>query len=269
MAEITIGVPIYFGDKFEYVEECLKSIKNQTFKDFEVIIVFEGYSSKFERLVNDFLYSYNVHVILNKSPLGLANALNQMLDLCNTKFLKRMDSDDIMNDNAIEILRKYCVEDFAVVGSAGTLIDTDNYEFGIYSKRIFEGKLPFSTLLTPPFIHPSVVLNVKYLKSEGIRYNSQDVELVSIMIEDWHLWNQIRFKGGSGKVLPNHLIKYRVKNHDRQFLRFKESIQIKRKYLKEFSLNPFEYQLSLLLIFIFSNSLSLIKEMYKFKYSSK
>lgn len=269
MAEITVGLPIYFGDEFKYVEECLKSIKNQTFKDFEIIIVFEGYSSKLERLVNDVLSSFNVQVILNERPLGLANALNQMLDLCNTRFLKRMDSDDIMNVNAIEILQKYCVEDFAVVGSVGTLINSDSYEFGIYSKRIFEGKLPFSTLITPPFIHPSVVLNVDYLKSEGIRYNTQDDELVSIMIEDWHLWNQIRFNGGSGKVLPNSLIKYRVKNHDRQFVRFKESIQIKRKYLKEFSLNPLEYSLSLLLVFIFSNIFPLIKIMYKLKYSSK
>ena len=266
MAKITVGVPVYYLDKRSYVQDCLDSIVKQTFKDFQVIIVFEGHSSEYEQLVSEVLSEVDYRTIINDNPKGLALALNQMLENCETEFLKRMDSDDVMSPHAIEVLNDYCNNEVTVIGSWAKLIDSKGDPFGYYKKSVFRGNFPFSTLITPPFIHPSVVLNVNHLRKWNIRYSTNDSELISVMVEDWHLWNQIRVNNGYGIVIPEYLLEYRVKNHERQFDRFKNSIIIKKRYLKAFSLNIVEFYIASTLYFLLSKSLFLIKFLYKLKY---
>lgn len=92
MPFLSIIVPIYNAEK--YLEECLDSIINQTFQDFELILVNDGStdSSKeiCERYVND---NTNVHLI-NKENGGLVSARKAGLALVQGEYIGWVDADD-------------------------------------------------------------------------------------------------------------------------------------------------------------------------------
>ena len=62
MPEISVIVPVYNVEK--YVEQCIKSIVNQTFKNFELIIVDDGSTDNSGKLCDNFAENdYRIHVI--------------------------------------------------------------------------------------------------------------------------------------------------------------------------------------------------------------
>ena len=71
MPFLSVIVPIYNAEK--YLKECLDSVMNQTFKDFEVILVNDGSTDRSPQICDSYAKQYNNIHIVNKENGALTN----------------------------------------------------------------------------------------------------------------------------------------------------------------------------------------------------
>ncbi len=90
--EISIIVPVYNSEK--YLLECLQSIKDQTFEDFEVLLVDDGSSDKSADIARSFCETDSRFRFLHLDRGGVANARNHGLEMAQGKYIGFVDSDD-------------------------------------------------------------------------------------------------------------------------------------------------------------------------------
>ena len=93
MVKISVIMPVYNTEK-EYLTEAIESILNQTFQDFEFLIIDDGST---EPHVKETILSYNDNRIkyFYKENSGVADTLNFGLSKANGQYIARMDADDI------------------------------------------------------------------------------------------------------------------------------------------------------------------------------
>lgn len=92
--KVSVLMSAYNSEK--YVGEAIESILNQTFSDFEFVIVNDGSTDKTAEIIKKHAeQDKRINFIDNKKNAGLITALNQGLNFCNGEYIARMDSDDI------------------------------------------------------------------------------------------------------------------------------------------------------------------------------
>ena len=101
--EISIIIPVY--NIAPYLEECVESIINQSFTDFEVILVDDGSNDGSTDLCDKYKTYSNFRVIHTKNE-GAAHARNTGLDIAKGKYVAFIDGDDVIVENYLEILYK-------------------------------------------------------------------------------------------------------------------------------------------------------------------
>ena len=99
---ISIVIPIYNAEK--YLEECLNSIKNQTYKNFEVIMVNDGSKDDSETICMNFLRSDSRFRYLKKENGGVSSARNVGLDNVEGDYITFIDADDWVDENYLDLL---------------------------------------------------------------------------------------------------------------------------------------------------------------------
>lgn len=101
MEKISIIIPIYNSEK--YLKECLKSIKEQTYSNYEVIMVNDGSTDKSELICRDFLNDTRFKII-NQKNMGVAVARNSGLNKAKGKYVLFVDSDDWLDKDMLSVL---------------------------------------------------------------------------------------------------------------------------------------------------------------------
>ena len=99
---ISIVIPIYNAEK--YLEEYLNSIKNQTYKNFEVIMVNDGSNDNSETICRSFLKSDSRFRYFKKENGGVSSARNLGLDNVKGDFITFIDADDWIAEKHLELL---------------------------------------------------------------------------------------------------------------------------------------------------------------------
>ena len=102
MSQITIILPVYNVEK--YLPQCLDSIINQTFKDFECICVNDGSTDSSLSILQEYASRDNRIKIINQKNGGSSVARNTGIKNVNTKYITFIDSDDWIAENYLEIL---------------------------------------------------------------------------------------------------------------------------------------------------------------------
>lgn len=105
----TIAIPTY---NREYtLRRCLNSLEVQDFKDFEVLIIDDGSIDETELLVNEYISESNLNLIyIKKRNGGKYSAINKALKLAQGKYFMILDSDDWLNDNALNLVYEECLK---------------------------------------------------------------------------------------------------------------------------------------------------------------
>lgn len=102
MAEISIIVPVYNVEK--YLENCIESILNQTFKDFELILVDDGSTDNSGKICDIYEKKDSRIKVIHKNNEGLSSARNTGLDIACGKYVGFVDSDDSIHPKMYEVL---------------------------------------------------------------------------------------------------------------------------------------------------------------------
>lgn len=103
MSFFTVIIPLY--NKENYVESAIKSVLNQTYTDFEVIIVNDFSSDKSVVKIEPFL-SDKVTLIHHEKNKGLSAARNTGIQNAKTEYITYLDADDVWKPNFLEFIKE-------------------------------------------------------------------------------------------------------------------------------------------------------------------
>ena len=132
---ISIVIPVYNTEK--YLGGCLNSIQNQTYKNFEVILVNDGSMDHSESICMDFVKVDTRFKYFTKVNGGASSARNFGLDNVTGDFITFIDADDWVDENHLEVLLNNIKENNSdmAVSSIKKFDNVRNFEFRVYSKQ--------------------------------------------------------------------------------------------------------------------------------------
>lgn len=117
---ISVIIPIYNSDK--YLSECFESIINQTYTNYEIILVNDGSTDKSKYICEDFCKKYKKFKLYNNENHGVSYSRNFGIEKANGEYICFVDSDDILDFNYFEKLKKNMSEsnaDLSICGIKG------------------------------------------------------------------------------------------------------------------------------------------------------
>jgi len=181
--KVSVLMPAYNAEK--YIGEAIESILNQTFKDFEFIIINDGSTDNTAKIVRKYAnHDKRIKFIDNKNNRGIVAVLNQGLDLCTGKYIARMDSDDISLPERLEKQVEY-MDEHHECGVVGAAIKLFGAKSGIWrnasSVKLFDLLIHGSQVF-----HPSAMIRTSVLRDNKIYYSSQYPHA-----EDYAFWMAI------------------------------------------------------------------------------
>ncbi len=181
--EISVLMSVYNGDLF--LSAALESILEQSFSDFEYIIVDDASSDNTGAILAEYAAKdARIRVFKNEENLGLTASLNVGLSHCEGRYVARMDADDISLPERF-MTQYWFMEDHpdvAVSGSCVAVIDESGKLLGEKNLALTYEEIQSKMLFNNQFIHSTLFFRTDVLKSCGgydERFKkSQDYELM-------------------------------------------------------------------------------------------
>lgn len=99
---ISIVVPVYNADK--YLDRCIQSIVNQSYKNLEIVLIDDGSEDSSPRICDEWSKKDNRIIVKHKKNGGASSARNLGIDVSNGSFIGFIDSDDYISQTMIEEL---------------------------------------------------------------------------------------------------------------------------------------------------------------------
>ena len=199
---ISVIMPVYNAEK--YLKKAIDSILNQTYKDFEFIIIDGGSGDNSQKIIEN--YTDKRIKAIFKADLGLIDTLNLGISLCAGDWIARMDADDISYPNRLEEQIKYINNEVAVIGSQADIIDKYDKVFLTTHFEVEHDKIVSKLLKNnSTIIHPSVIIN----KAKLIGVGGYDLKIFAA--EDYDLWLRI---SKVGKIINVNKPLLALRKHD-------------------------------------------------------
>lgn len=199
---ISVVMPAFNAEA--YISEAISSILNQTYTNFEFIIIDDGSTDKTSTIISKYARKDSrIKVITLRVNRGLAYALNRGLDAAKGTYIARMDADDISLptrfEEQISYLKKH--KNVVAVGGQAELINKKGRIIGLKSfpnnpKTLY--KLMFEAM---PIQHPVLITYTKYMKQS--RYENKTTA------EDVSMFFKLLQFGDFGNI-QNVIFQYRV-----------------------------------------------------------
>ncbi len=203
---VSVCIPCYNAEN--YILETLQSLLNQTYKNFEIIVIDDGSEdNSIEKIESMILKDKRIHLYKNNNNRGVAFTRNRAFELCNAEYIAYMDADDTAPPNRLELQVNFLDSHLNIDGVGGSYnIINEKGEF--IQKVIMTAQSPEmikATLLFRNCIaNGSVMLRKRVIDEEQIRYDEEKKDL-----EDYDFW--VRFVKNHNFInLSNILQNYRV-----------------------------------------------------------
>ncbi|WP_261089067.1 glycosyltransferase family 2 protein [Streptococcus mitis] len=140
---ISVIVPVYNVE--EYLEECLESIRKQSYQDIEVILVNDGSTDGSQAICEHFCQTDNRFRLINQKNQGLSVARNRGVKDSLGEYIMFVDSDDVVKENIIEVLLSYMKPDVDLV-ECNLTQNKEELQKNKPIQVVFEGNSPESII---------------------------------------------------------------------------------------------------------------------------
>lgn len=214
---VTMCVPVYNHERF--VEESIRSIIAQTYKNIELIIIDDGSTDNSAEVVSRLLSECEARFIrfefISRKNKGLSGTLNDALEWATGRYFSCLASDDILYPEKTDILVQHMMNNPGCVAAFGSvsLIDDEGTQRG-FRKSANRHDFKDIFLLKTELPAPASMVELQAILDAG-SYNAD------VKIEDWDMWMRLtKGKDRFVEVLPDILAKYRMhpentmKQHD-------------------------------------------------------
>jgi glycosyltransferase involved in cell wall biosynthesis len=179
---ISVLLPVYNAEN--YIRASIESILNQTYSNFELIILNDGSTDGSEAIIKEFK-DKRIHYVFHQNR-GLAKTLNVGIKLSNGSIFARQDADDISLPNRFEEQIHFLNEHPTVMllGTGAQIIDEKgNLQQAFHNHPTLSAELKTDLLFNNPFVHSSVMIRKEVLNLSG-NYTAD-------IFEDYTLWSAI------------------------------------------------------------------------------
>lgn len=203
MAEPRVNVVMSVFNDERYVGEAVDSILNQTFRDFEFIIINDGSTDR----TREILSSYRDHRIhlFDQENMGLTKSLNRGLSLARSEYIARMDGDDISDSTRLEKEVRFLDQnrDVGLVGTFAYRIDEQGKRISLYTYKTTNEEIRKNIWVDCPFCHSSVMFRKACIDTVG-PYREKVGPT-----EDYDLWFRITERFDTANI-PEPLHAFRI-----------------------------------------------------------
>lgn len=225
-------MPVYKGDK--YLPESVESILNQTFYDFEFIIICDDPTEMTRLILDNYQQDDSRIKIYYQERQGLVNSLNRGISFSQGEYVARMDADDISLPNRVEKQVKF-MDDNPEIGISGTAVESFGDGHHVFKYPCDHNTMISQMLFTCPLCHPSVIIRKSIFCQKNLSYDQNES-----YAEDLGLW--IR----AAKVLklaniPDVLLNYRVHaSITNKSIQEGKSARMRLSQIKQLDISPTE-----------------------------
>jgi glycosyltransferase involved in cell wall biosynthesis len=237
---VTVLMAVYNGEPF--LAEAMQSILDQTFTDFEFLIIDDGSTDKTVAVIEGFC-DFRIRLIRNTKNCGLVDSLNLGLELARGEYIVRMDADDISLPLRLERQVDF-MDQNPEVGVCGSWLEAfHDTSVAVWSPPLFDAEIKASLLFESVLYHPTVIIRYSMFPGFLFKYDKEYQNA-----EDYELWCRLsplcRF-ANIGEVF----LKYRL--HDKSIGKSRSDIQknlaakVRKRFLKELKIEPTVEELAL------------------------
>ena len=236
---ITIILPNYNSEK--YLDDTLKSIISQSYKDWNLKIVDDNSNIETLNILKKYENEKNFEITYLKNNMGAGYCRNLAIKNTNSKYIAFIDSDDIWEKN--KLLNQL------------NFMEKNNFQFTYTSYRTFNGINGKENFINPPklFNYKKFIKNTSIATSTMmiLRESINNIRFSDTKIcEDYFFKCALLKKIGSAHLLDQILTRYRIRKDSLQSNKFRNLYWIWKINKEMNNLNFFENFISLLMISI-------------------
>ncbi len=182
MSAPVISVVMSVYNEENYVAASIESILNQTFNDFEFVIINDGSTDKTQEILERYIQQdERIRLIVNQSNLGLATSMNKGLTVAKGRYIAMMDAADISHAERLEKQVKFLEanSNVSLLGSWVYWIDENKRIIGKWDRAVRVNSILLYE--TGGLLHPSVMARKELYEVLGFydthHYYSPDFDL--------------------------------------------------------------------------------------------
>ena len=198
--KVSVLLPVY-NTKEAYLRECIESILQQSYRDFELIIINDASTDAHVETVINSYDDARIRYYKNENNLGISETRNKLVDLSRGEYLAIMDHDDVSLTDRFKKQVAYLDEhpEIGVLGTAHREIPKNKT---VIPPEDNEG-IEEAMMLGCALLHPTTMIRKSVLEDTGLRYDKE-----YFPTEDYNLYLHLLGKTHFG-CLPEVLFLYR------------------------------------------------------------
>ena len=256
--KISVLMPVYNGEQF--LDKSINSILNQTFNNFEYIIINDRSTDDSLKIIESYEDS-RIKIINFPKNMGISAALNNGLNVAKGDYIARQDQDDISHPERFMLQVDYLENnDVDLVDANFIFIDENDKYIQDYEKRYFNPEETLSHLFFYELVHASIMCKRLIFAKYNIKYRMRPTE-------DYDLFIRLAKAGMRAGRLDKKLIKQRKHSGSMcgsDWYNIKKDIDLMRnEFVQDLGIEPTNYEKKLHIAFVEQN-LSILNQ-YQFR----
>ncbi len=214
---VSVCMPMYNASS--YLRECIDSVLEQTFTDFELLIADDGSTDDSVAIVKSYA-DPRIRLICRQHDY--IATLNCLIDEARGKYIARMDADDVMLPSRLQRQVAYMDAHPEVDVVGGGCVNVYNPQDTIFTPIVNRDLCLEDFLKGCCISHPTACLRKSALKGQHYSFDYK-------YAEDYYLWVQLIISGKCIRNLSDILIKYRKGTHQISELHQKQQLELSRQ----------------------------------------
>ena len=202
LPKVSVLMSVYNGEK--YIEKAIESILNQTFRDYELIIINDGSTDSTSTILSRYEKAEDRISVYHQANQGVGASRNRGCQIAQGKYIAVMDSDDISLPERLakEIHYMEAHPEISVLGTWVECIDKDDKQVSVWQYPTAPGVIGWCLFFTDCLAHSSVMMRRDFIEQLGF-YRPEFAQA-----EDYDLWARASFVSRIAN-LPEILVRYR------------------------------------------------------------
>lgn len=209
---VSVVIPVYNVD--QYINECVESVLNQTYSNYEVILVDDGSTDTSGALCDDYAEKYDCISTVHQENRGLSGARNTGLLSANGEYIYFLDSDDYIENHTLQLLVDTAQYEKADVVFFDGYVFFDNYEEDVDVNKYVRKK-------------PYLPMNGRQMLLQLLKQDEFRTAVPLMLIKkEYILTNHLSFK--EGIIHEDELFTFLLYNADGTFCHCNERLYARR-----------------------------------------
>ncbi|KJD35925.1 glycosyl transferase family 2 [Tamlana sedimentorum] len=200
---VSIIVPCY--NQAQYLDDALQSVMNQSYQDWECIIVDDGSPDNTEQIAKEWLAKDIRFKYINKKNGGICSARNLGITKADGEFILPLDADDKIGSDYLKLTINEFLKD-PTLKVVYTKAEKFGSESGVWNLPVFD--------ISKLGLYNMIFCSALYRKTEWERVGGYDLNMV-LGLEDWEFWIAVLKNGGHVSQLDYVGFYYRIKEKSR------------------------------------------------------